>query len=125
MQKAATHDTIRLLETKSEQALRLLRARIGAYARAQARAWTGANIAIVRGYNAMSHRCALCGKARPQFGNNVSFSQRHTKKVWKPNLQAKTVIVDGKKVKMKISTQAIRTLKKKGLLDTPAAAKTA
>jgi len=51
-----------------------------------------------------------------QYGNNVSFSQRHTKKVWKPNLQTKTLTVDGKKVKMKVSTQAIRTLKKKGLL---------
>ena len=48
--------------------------------------------------------------------NNVSFSQRKTKKVWKPNLQSKTVLVDGKKVKLKVSTQAIRTLKKKGLL---------
>ncbi|HSX45514.1 MAG TPA: bL28 family ribosomal protein, partial [Candidatus Saccharimonadia bacterium] len=48
---------------------------------------------------------------------NVSFSQRHTKKVWKPNLQTKTVMVDGKKVTMKLSTQAIRTLKKKGLLN--------
>ncbi len=60
-------------------------------------------------------KCELTDKGK-QFGNNVSFSQRHTKKVWKPNLQTKTVIVDGKKVKMKISTQAIRTLKKKGLL---------
>lgn len=51
-----------------------------------------------------------------QYGNNVSFSQRHTKKTWKPNLQTKTVVVDGKKVKMKMSTSAIRTLKKKGLL---------
>lgn len=59
--------------------------------------------------------CELTGKGK-QFGNNVSFSQRHTKKVWKPNLQTKTVVVDGKKVTMKISTQAIRTLKKKGLL---------
>jgi large subunit ribosomal protein L28 len=46
----------------------------------------------------------------------VSFSQRHTQKVWKPNLQTKTLVVDGKKVTMKLSTQAIRTLKKKGLL---------
>ena len=59
--------------------------------------------------------CELTGKGK-QFGNNVSFSQRHTKKVWKPNLQTKTIVVDGKKVKMKISTQAIRTLKKKGLI---------
>jgi large subunit ribosomal protein L28 len=61
--------------------------------------------------------CEITGKGK-QFGNNVSFSQRHTKKVWEPNLQKKTVIVDGKKVKLKISTQAIRTLKKKGLLPT-------
>lgn len=60
--------------------------------------------------------CDLTGKGK-QFGSNVSFSQRHTKKVWKPNLQTKTVIVDGKKVTMKLSTQAIRTLKKKGLLE--------
>jgi len=59
--------------------------------------------------------CELTGKGK-QFGSNVSFSQRHTKKVWKPNLQTKTVVVDGKKVQLKISTQAIRTLKKKGLL---------
>jgi len=61
--------------------------------------------------------CELTGKGK-QFGNSVSFSQRHTKKVWKPNLQRKTIIVDGKKITLKISTQAIRTLKKKGLLVT-------
>jgi large subunit ribosomal protein L28 len=61
--------------------------------------------------------CDITGKGK-QFGHNVSFSQRHTKKVWKPNLQTKTVVVDGKKVTLKISTQAIRTLKKKGLLTT-------
>jgi large subunit ribosomal protein L28 len=60
-------------------------------------------------------RCEITGKGK-QYGNNVSFSQRHTKKVWKPNLQSKTLVIDGKKVKMKISTQAIRSLKKKGLL---------
>ncbi|HEX5744409.1 MAG TPA: 50S ribosomal protein L28 [Candidatus Saccharimonadales bacterium] len=61
-------------------------------------------------------KCDLTGKGK-QYGHNVSFSQRHTKKVWKPNLQSKTVVVNGKKVKMKLSTQAIRTLKKKGLLN--------
>jgi large subunit ribosomal protein L28 len=60
-------------------------------------------------------KCEITGKGK-QYGNNVSFSMRHTKKVWKPNLQTKTVTVNGKKVKMKISTQAIRSLKKKGLL---------
>ncbi len=60
-------------------------------------------------------KCDITGKGK-QFGNNVSFSQRHTKKVWKPNLQTKTVVVDGKTVKLKLSTQAIRTMKRKGLL---------
>lgn len=60
-------------------------------------------------------RCDLTGKGK-QYGHNVSFSQRRTNKVWKPNLQKKTLIVDGKKVTLKISTQALRTLKKKGLV---------
>jgi large subunit ribosomal protein L28 len=60
-------------------------------------------------------KCEITGKGK-QFGNNISFSQRHTKKVWKPNLQARTLVVDGKKIKVKVSTQAIRTLKKKGLI---------
>jgi large subunit ribosomal protein L28 len=59
--------------------------------------------------------CELTGKGK-QFGSNVSFSQRHTKKVWKPNLQTKTIMMDGKKITLKISTQALRTLKKKGIV---------
>ncbi|PID32510.1 50S ribosomal protein L28 [Candidatus Saccharibacteria bacterium] len=66
-------------------------------------------------------KCELTGKGK-QYGSNVSFSQRHTKKVWKPNLQTKTVTVDGRKVKLKVSASAIRTLKKKGLLDQTKAA---
>ena len=61
-------------------------------------------------------KCDITGKGK-QFGHNVSFSLRRTKKTWKPNLQTKTVIVDGKKVKLKVSAAGIRTLKKKGLLD--------
>lgn len=60
-------------------------------------------------------KCDITGKGK-QFGHNVSFSQRHTKRTFKPNLQSKTVIVDGKKVKVRVSSQAIRTLRKKGLL---------
>jgi large subunit ribosomal protein L28 len=63
----------------------------------------------------MAARCEITGKGK-QFGNNVSFSMRHTKRVFKPNLQKKTFVVDGRKVTMNISTQAIRTLKKKGIL---------
>ena len=60
-------------------------------------------------------KCEMTGKGK-QFGHNVPFSQKKTKKVFKPNLQKKTFVVDGKKVTMKLSTQAIRTLKKKGVL---------
>lgn len=63
----------------------------------------------------MTARCELTGKGK-QFGNNVSFSLRRTKRVFKPNLQKKTFLVDGKKITMVLSTQAIRTLKKKGIL---------
>jgi len=52
----------------------------------------------------MAARCELTGKGK-QFGHNVSF-----------NLQKKTFMVDGQKVTMTLSTHAIRTLKKKGLL---------
>lgn len=69
-------------------------------------------------------KCDVTGKGK-QYGHNVSFSLRRTSKVWKPNLQTKTVIVDGKKVRMKLSTSAIRTLKKKGLITSPAAEKAA
>jgi large subunit ribosomal protein L28 len=60
-------------------------------------------------------QCDVSNKGK-QFGHNVSFSQRRTKKVWNPNLQKKTLIIDGKKVRMKISTSALRTLKKKGIV---------
>ena len=55
-------------------------------------------------------------KKGKQHGSNVSFSQRHTKKTWKPNLQTKTLTLEGKKVRVKISTSALRSLKKKGLI---------
>lgn len=69
-------------------------------------------------------KCEVTGKGK-QFGNNVSFSLRRTSKVWKPNLQTKTVFIDGKKVRMKVSAAGIRTLKKKGLLEVPGQQKSA
>jgi large subunit ribosomal protein L28 len=69
----------------------------------------------------MAARCELTGKGR-QFGHNVSFSLRRTKRVFKPNLQKKTFVVDGQKITAILSTHAIRTLKKKGLLQPAKAA---
>lgn len=64
----------------------------------------------------MSYACDLTGKGK-QFGKNVSFSQRHTSKVWKPNLQKKTVIVGGQKVRLKLAASTIRSLKKLNATD--------
>jgi len=68
----------------------------------------------------MASRCELTGKGK-QYGHNVSFSLRRTKRVFKPNIQKKTLVLNGQKITMNISTKAIRTLKKKGLLTTPVA----
>ncbi len=59
----------------------------------------------------MSYKCDLTGKGK-QFGHNVSFSQRKTAKVWKPNLQTKTIVINGQKVRLKLAASTIRTLKK-------------
>ena len=59
----------------------------------------------------MSYACDITGKGK-QFGNNVPFSQKKTRKVWKPNLQPKTLVINGQKVRLKLATSTIRTLKK-------------
>ena len=63
----------------------------------------------------MVARCELTGKGK-QFGHNVSFSLRRTNRVFKPNLQKKTFEIDGQKITMVLCTQAIRTLRKKGII---------
>lgn len=59
--------------------------------------------------------CEISGKGK-MYGHNVSFSQRKTRKVFKPNIQKRTLVVDGKKVRINVATSTLRTLKKKGLL---------
>lgn len=63
----------------------------------------------------MSRKCKLTGKG-PLSGNNVSFSQKKTKRRFLPNLQTRNVYVPelGRKVRIKMSARAIRTLDKKG-----------
>ena len=60
--------------------------------------------------------CEITGKGK-MYGHNVSFSQHKTKKVFKPNIQKKTLIINGKKIRLNVSAAAIRTLKKKGFLN--------
>lgn len=55
--------------------------------------------------------CERCGKGR-QYGHNVSFSKRRTNRVWKPNVQAATIYVNGSPKRMKICTSCLKTLRK-------------
>lgn len=56
--------------------------------------------------------CEITGKGK-MYGHNVSFSQHKTRKIFKPNIQKKTLTIDGKKIRLNVSTAAMRTLKKK------------
>ncbi|KLO07819.1 mitochondrial 50S ribosomal protein L28-like protein [Schizopora paradoxa] len=54
-----------------------------------------------------------------QFGNNVPFSKGKTRRTWLPNIQSKWLFSDalGKGVQVKLSTKALKTIKKVGGLD--------
>lgn len=56
-------------------------------------------------------KCENCGKG-PQFGHNVSFSQKKTKRQFKPNVQRISVYEDGKRVRKYLCTRCIKTLSK-------------
>lgn len=63
-------------------------------------------------------QCALTGK-KVQFGNNVSHSKRRTRRTFNPNIQKVTFTssVLGCDISLKISVRALRTVQKKGGLD--------
>ena len=66
----------------------------------------------------MASRCALTGK-EPQFGHNVSHSNRKTNRRFEPNLQKVTLQSDAlrRRVPLRICTRALRTIQVKGGLD--------
>ena len=59
----------------------------------------------------MSVKCDITGKGK-LYGHAVSHSMRATKRSWKPNLQTKTLTIDGQKVRLKLAASTIRTLNK-------------
>ncbi len=65
----------------------------------------------------MARRCAITGK-KPLSGNHVSHANNKTRRRQLPNLQTKRMYVPelGKFVRIKLSTRALRTVDKKGLL---------
>jgi large subunit ribosomal protein L28 len=64
----------------------------------------------------MSRVCELTGK-RAMVGNNVSHSNRKTKRKFYPNLVTKKFFIpeDESFITLKISTSALRTVNKKGI----------
>ena len=66
----------------------------------------------------MSKVCPLTGK-KVQFGNNVSHSNNKTKRRFMPNLQNVSFLSDklGHKIRLRLSTSAIRSVEKKGGID--------
>ncbi len=67
----------------------------------------------------MARRCAVTGK-KPMSGHNVSHANNRTKRRFLPNLITKRIFVPetGQTVRLRISTSALRTIQKKGLLQT-------
>lgn len=55
--------------------------------------------------------CDICGKTK-RSGNNVSHSNLHTKRWFRPNIQRTTVIVNGAPKQIKACTRCIRTMAK-------------
>lgn len=66
----------------------------------------------------MSRVCQLTGK-RPISGNNVSHSNRKTKRRFLPNLHTKRFYVPETKewITLKVSSAALRTINKLGIYD--------
>ena len=52
-------------------------------------------------------RCDICHKSG-QSGNNVSHSQRHTRRRWSANVQKATIYVNGAPKRVKICTRCLR-----------------
>ena len=65
----------------------------------------------------MSRKCKLTGKG-PMAGNNVSHAHNKTRRRQLPNLQWKRIYIPelDRTVRVRLSTRALRTIDKKGLL---------
>jgi len=66
----------------------------------------------------MARRCKLTGVG-PMVGNKVSHAQNHTKRRWLPNIQDQRIFVPelNRWVRVKMTTRALRTVNKKGLMN--------
>ncbi len=64
----------------------------------------------------MARVCQITGK-RPHSGNNVSHANNKTRRRFYPNLHTKRFFIpeEGKWITLKVSTNAIKTINKKGI----------
>ena len=64
----------------------------------------------------MSNVCQVTGR-KPSFGNNVSHSQRKTRRRWDVNIQTQRFYVPSEKrwVKLKVSAKGLKTINKHGI----------
>ncbi|MDR0676853.1 MAG: 50S ribosomal protein L28 [Elusimicrobiota bacterium] len=58
----------------------------------------------------MSYKCIICGK-KNMSGNNVSHSNRKTKRQFKANLQKINILFEGNKQKKLVCTSCIKAKK--------------
>ena len=56
-------------------------------------------------------KCENCGKG-VMYGHNVSHAKNRTKRLFKPNLHAARVMIDGMVRRVKLCTKCLRRLKK-------------
>jgi large subunit ribosomal protein L28 len=56
----------------------------------------------------MSRKCYITGKS-PKSGNNVSHANNKTKRTWGVNVQKVRIIVDGRPMKVYVSTRALKS----------------
>lgn len=64
----------------------------------------------------MARKCVVTGRGT-MYGNAVSHSHLKTRRIWKVNIVKKNIFLEDENrwVSVKISTRALRTLRKKGL----------
>ncbi len=56
----------------------------------------------------MSRKCYVCGKGQGS-GNNVSHSNRHSRRKWNPNIQTVRINENGTVRRRKVCTRCIRS----------------
>jgi large subunit ribosomal protein L28 len=59
-------------------------------------------------------KCDKCGKG-PQFGHNVSHSERKTNRRYDPNIKRVRITIDGKLRRMHVCTRCLRTMMNKSV----------